>query len=138
MRTRVLLRVLLAVTAVAACGAAAPPGIDALRWKRRVVLLSAPADDDPRLQEQRRILAEWRQGAEERDVTVVQIVGAAVDGVNGTANDLRRRFALPPGQFTAVLLGKDGHVAVRSREPVDGALLTRTIDAMPMRRAGER
>ena len=135
---RILLQVLLAVTVVIAGGAAGPSGIDALRWKRRVILVSAPVADDAKLLDQQRALAEWRQGAEDRDVTVVQIVGAAVEGVGGRAVELRTRYALPPGQFTVVLLGKDGHVAVRSREPVSGDDLARTIDAMPMRRAGQR
>ena len=128
----------LAATMALSCGAATPPGIDALRWKRRVVLVSAPTADDPRLLDQRRALADWGQAAEDRDVTTIQIVGPVVEGVGDRADDLRRRFALPFGRFTVVLIGKDGHVAVRSNEPVGGADLTRVIDAMPMRRAGHR
>ncbi len=135
---RLLLQALFVTAMVASCAAAAPSGIDAIRWKRRVILVSAPASDDPRLLDQRRLLANWRQAAEDRDVTIVQIVGAAVEGLDGKADDLRERFSLPPSQFTVVLIGKDGHVAFRSREPVGGADLTRTIDAMPMRRAGQR
>ena len=58
--------------------------------------------------------------------------------MDDTADALRQRFALPPDRFTVLLIGKDGHVAVRSGEPLQGADLTRIIDAMPMRRAGQR
>ena len=109
------------------------------------VPLAAPRDpavrahvDDLRLLAQLRGLTDWRQGAEDRDVTVVQIVGSAVDAVDEQAKGLRERYALPRNQFSVVLIGKDGHVVVRSGEAVDGADLTRTVDAMPMRRAGQR
>jgi hypothetical protein len=37
-----------------------------------------------------------------------------------------------------VLVGKDGHAALRRSEPIDASTLVATIDAMPMRRAGQR
>ena len=135
---RVLFTALFAAALSASCGAATPRNMDAFRWQRRVILVAAPGADDPRLLAQRRALADWRQGAEDRDVTVVEIVGAAVDGVRDPADALRGRYALPPDRFSVVLVGKDGHVAVRSDEPMEGSVLSRTIDAMPMRRAGQR
>jgi hypothetical protein len=131
-----LVPVLLGV-ACAAHGAAAARGIDAMRWQRRVVVVAAAAADDPRLLAQRRALAGW-QGAADRDVTVVAVVGRVVEGVDDTAAALRGRFALPPDRFSVVLVGKDGHVALRSGEPVGAIELAGAIDAMPMRRAGQR
>ncbi len=135
---RLVVPMLLATTLAAVCDAATPRGMDAFRWQRRVILLSAPVADDARLLEQLRILADWRQAAEDRDVTVVRIVGGAVEGVDDRAEGLRERYSLPRNQFGVVLIGKDGTVAIRSGEPLNGADLTRTIDAMPMRRAGQR
>jgi hypothetical protein len=124
-------------------GHAAPPAIAGqptmadLRWHRRIVLLATDADGAPAFQEQRRILAGW-DGAEERDVSVVEIDGDAVAGAADSARALRRRYDLPRHGFAVLLIGKDGQVALRSASPVTGATLTAAIDAMPMRREGLR
>jgi len=142
-REGVVMRVLVAVLLGLACAVqgvvqgAAAGGIDALRWQRRLVVVAAPAADDPRLLAQRRTLAGW-PGAADRDVTVVAIIGGAVEGADDTAAALRRLLALRADRFGVVLVGKDGHVALRSGEPVGAAALADAIDAMPMRRAGQR
>ncbi|UAJ08798.1 DUF4174 domain-containing protein [Glacieibacterium megasporae] len=112
--------------------------VAALRDQRRVLIVAAPADSDPQLALQRRALAGWQQGAVDRDISVVEVVGTSVTGAADTANALERRYALPSGRFAVVLIGKDGHVAMRSAKPVPAAMLEATIDAMPMRRAGQR
>lgn len=109
-----------------------------LRWQRRVVVVSAPIAGDPALMTQRRALSGWHEGAAERDVTVVEIVGNAVNGVREPGSELRRRYGLDAERFGLVLIGKDGRVAFRSGEPVLAGQLEGRIDAMPMRRAGQR
>jgi hypothetical protein len=113
-----------------------------MHWKRRVLILSAPSASDPALVAQRRMLTGWGQGAADRDLTTVEVVGNDVRGdVRGASDDarhLRSRYRIPAAVFAAVLVGKDGTVAMRSAKPVDAADLQGTIDAMPMRRAGER
>lgn len=130
--------VLFAMAFSVTCMAATPSGIDLLRWKRRVLLVSAPVSDDLSFLEQRRLLLAWRAGAEDRDVTTVQVVGDSVDGSTDRPDTLRRRFGLSPDRFAVVLIGKDGHVALRSERPLNGVDLGQTIDAMPMRRSGQR
>ncbi|MGI4877724.1 MAG: DUF4174 domain-containing protein [Janthinobacterium lividum] len=112
--------------------------IAAMRDQRRVVIVAAPSATDPQLAAQRRALAGWRQGALDRDISVVEVVGNSVSGADDTAGAIERRYALPAGRFAVVLIGKDGHVAMRSATPLSAATLEGTIDAMPMRRAGER
>lgn len=118
--------------------AAAPSSLAAMKWHRRVLVVAAPTPTDPSLAEQRRLLAPWRAGAADRDLTVVEVVGDHVTGTTDTAPALRRRLNLVPGRFAAVLVGKDGHVADRHDRPVAADALEATIDAMPMRRAGQR
>lgn len=118
--------------------AAAPSSVDAMRHHRRVLVVAAPAANDPALAEQRRLLAPWRAGAADRDLSVVELVGEHVTGASDTAVALRRRYGLVPGRFAVLLVGKDGHVADRSDRPVAADHLEKTIDAMPMRRAGQR
>jgi hypothetical protein len=113
------------------------PTMADLQWHRRIVLLATDSEGAPAFQEQRRLLAAWA-GAEERDVSVVELDEGAVTGVSDSARTLRRRYDLPRHGFAVLLIGKDGHVALRSASPVTGAALTAAIDAMPMRRQGLR
>ena len=116
---------------------AASPTIAQMKWERRVLIVSAPAAEDPALAEQRRILAAWKTNAAARDLTVVEIVGDTVLAAGDTAASIRRRYRLP-ATFTAILIGKDGGEKLRSAKPFPAATLEATIDAMPMRKAGQR
>ena len=116
---------------------AASPTLAQMRWERRVLIVAAPSPQDPELAEQRRILNSWTTKRDERDLTVVEIVGDQVRGAGDSAPALRRKFRLP-ATFTAILIGKDGGEKLRSAHPFPAAVLERTIDAMPMRRAGRR
>ncbi len=120
-----------------AAALAAYPTLAQMQWERRVLIVAAPSAQDPTLAAQRRILGTWTAKRDERDLTVVEIVGDQVRGAGDTARTLRRKFRLPTG-FTAILIGKDGGEKLRSAHPFPTALLEQTIDAMPMRRAGRR
>lgn len=108
-----------------------------MKWHRRVLLVAAPGEGDPALAEQRRMIAAWRAEADDRDLSVVEVIGDAVRGAGDAGPVLRRRFALHD-RFTVILIGKDGGEKLRSARPLDAATLGATIDAMPMRRAGQR
>ena len=110
----------------------------AMRGHRRIVLMATPGAGDPQAVEQRRILAGWKKEAAARDISLVELKGAEVTGAADDAAALARRYRLKPDRFEVLLIGKDGHVAVRSRQPVTADRLQATIDAMPMRQAGER
>jgi hypothetical protein len=126
------------ITTLAAALLAASPSVASMQWERRVLIVAASSVDDPRLLEQRRMLAAWRDEAELRDLSVVEVVGDRVAGVSDTAAMLRRAYGLPVSSFAVALLGKDGGVKRRASEPLAAADLARTIDSMPMRRAGGR
>ncbi len=118
--------------------ATAPAGIAALKWEKRVLLVNAADARDPLLDEQRRIIAAWKANADDRDLAVVEILGNEVHGVSDTAAPLRRRYRLPAAGFAVVLIGKDGGAKLRESRPIPAATLQETIDAMPMRRDGQR
>ncbi|KQN29207.1 MULTISPECIES: DUF4174 domain-containing protein [unclassified Sphingomonas] len=120
-----------------AAALAASPTLAQMRWERRVLIVAAPSAHDPMLAAQRRILGSWSAKGDERDLTIVEVVGDQVRGAGDTAPSLRRKFRLP-ATFTAILIGKDGGEKLRSTHPFPTALLEQTIDAMPMRRAGQR
>jgi len=120
-----------------AAALAASPTLAQMRWERRVLILAAPSPQDPALAEQRRILGNWTEKRDERDLTIVEVIGDRVRGAGDTAPSLRRKFRLP-ATFTAILIGKDGGEKLRSAKPFPTAVLEQTIDAMPMRKAGQR
>lgn len=117
---------------------ARPASVASMRWHQRILLLVAPQPDDPSAVSQRRIMAGWQAQAADRDVALIEIAGERVSGASDSAAALLRRYRLSPHGFQVLLVGKDGHVALRSAKPIDAGTLQEAIDAMPMRRAGER
>jgi hypothetical protein len=102
-------------------------------WQKRILLVFAPAETDPKLLEQRRIVAEARGEAEERDLMVIEVTGG-----DARDADLRRRFGGEGAGFKAVLVGKDGGAKLSSERPLVAERWIETIDAMPMRRQEQR
>lgn len=133
-----ILALLLAALTLPMAASAATPTVDAMRDHRRIVLIAAPGKDEPAAARQKTILAHWRKGAEDRDISIVDVAGADVTGAADDADRLRRRYRLDRTRFQVLLIGKDGHVALRSTRPVPANRLQQTIDAMPMRRDGGR
>ena len=109
-----------------------------MRHQRRVLIVAAPSATDPRRVAQEAALASMPKELADRDVTVVELTGDTVRGAADAAAALRERWHLPKAAFGVVLVGKDGHAALRRDEPIDRTTLVATIDAMPMRRAGQR
>lgn len=144
MRAVMISGVVGAIMLVVAPGSAAPapapgaPTINQLRHLRRVLIVSAPNARDAAFRSQMKILAVWKDQGQLRDITVVSIVGDEVAGASDTAVKLRHRLGLPAGVFATALIGKDGHLALKAMKPLASLELERTIDAMPMRRAGGR
>jgi hypothetical protein len=137
-----VLRIYAALSASCVLGVSAHGGdvrttIQSMQWERRVVLLAAADANDPSFKAQHQSLSSWA-GASERDVSLVEIAGDRVSGSTDTALNLRAQYGLPKNHFVVLLIGKDGHVALRSTSPVTAGVLMETIDAMPMRRAGQR
>ena len=93
---------------------------------RVLVVVARPGD--PRVSVQHRLLDADPAALNERQVTIVDMVpqDARAASLQLDADDEEA--------FTVLLIGKDGGVKLRRHEPVTIALLTRTIDAMPMRR----
>jgi len=113
--------------------AAAPDPLKPLQWKARVLVVSAGARDDADLRAQDAILSADRDGQVDRDMKVIRLVGSeAPVGVDASA--LRERLSLPPDRFEIVLVGKDGAIVLRRRQPIPLGEIFDRIDAMPMRR----
>ncbi len=122
---------------LAAAPAIAPvlsPKLEALRWRKRVMVVFAPSPDDPRLREQRREATVLAAGPDDRDLHLVVVAGDRVEGATDAAAELRRRFHMEPAAFRVLLVGKDGGVKLSEAQVVPAPRFAELIDAMPMRR----
>jgi hypothetical protein len=130
---------LIAATLCTGVALAAPsePSMAEMQWHRRVLMISTPAATDAQYRAQQRALSKWT-GGNDRDVSVIRIEGDTVSGSREAAAELRDRYSLPAATFTVALIGKDGHVALRSTTSLTGAQIEGVIDAMPMRKSGQR
>lgn len=130
-RRHIARRLLAAVlcAALAARAEASVPDLEHYRWRSRVLLLFAPGPDDPALARQRAILAKAGAAASERDLVLLEVIGA-----DRQDEALRRRFGAGADRFRAVLVGKDGGAKLSSAEPIPADRLFGVIDSMPMRR----
>ena len=100
------------------------------RDRERVLVVLAPSESDPSFIAQKKLWADAGDGFAERDLVVLRVFGDAAG--------LDRKFGLEPGRFVVVLVGKDGHAASKSTEPVPAPDIFAQIDAMPMRQAEMR
>ena len=105
----------------------------------RPLLIFAPKPDDPQMDIQLRILNEHAAAAQERQIVAIALPyqspsPSALQLSDSDAEAARRHFGVAPGDFAAILLGKDGGAKLRSSKPISMQKLNETIDAMPMRK----
>lgn len=111
-----------------------------LRWKNRVIILSA--DDSETSREQIRLFATDAPGFAERKLVVFMMNGDTLSGPGTrkwavkTARAVRRAYAVPERGFQLKLIGLDGGVKLERSSLLSLADLYAVIDGMPMRRAG--
>jgi hypothetical protein len=131
---RALAGLIAAGTLAGPAGAASPAGLEAYRWRSRLVVVFAPTPADARLAAQRAALATLAGSGDGRDLVLVEVVGQRASPPGVDASALRHRFHVAPGAFRALLIGKDGGVKLDGDAVLGAAKLAATIDAMPMRR----
>ncbi|GGG07837.1 DUF4174 domain-containing protein [Pontibacter amylolyticus] len=109
-----------------------PMKLDDLQWEKRVLLLFAPAPDNADFVEQQNRVRKNTQGIAERQLEVLELVPGGKEA--GMREELLQKFAVAPGVYTLVLLGKDGLEKYRSPKAVPLEEVFKIIDQMPMRR----
>jgi hypothetical protein len=126
-----------------------PVSLAAMRHCYRPLLVFSPTGNDPRLQEQTKILDAAADDMMDRFVMLTPVVRdtkhykAPLDtpyvvlGVKEIAA-IRARFHIPETVFTALLLDEDGSVLLRSDRPIEITPLNRRIDVTPKRRIEEQ
>ena len=99
--------------------------ISTYEWQNRVLVVFANSERDPRFQDQLALINAQIDALRERDVVV------AIDADPAMKSKLRTTFR--PNGFMILLIGKDGHKALRKPFPWDIREISRNIDKMPMR-----
>lgn len=113
--------------------------LDRYRWQHRLLLLFAPQEDTPAYAAAAADIDRRSEEILDRDLVVFHLLEDGMSRVDGRrlsdaeARQLRDRFEIAPGRFTAVLIGKDGGVKLVRRDSVDLQAVFDRIDAMPMR-----
>lgn len=102
--------------------------LDEHRWKNRLLVVSAPAENGA-VEEQRRIYRSAAGGMSERQILLVEALGDSE-----RSKELRARISADGKRFQVFLVGKDGHTALSSDKPFSAEYLFDKVDAMPMRR----
>ena len=122
--------------------AEAPPfALSAYRWEYRVLVLSAPREDDPRMREQQDNVASTARAFADRDMVLVTLLDtpASTAGNRQLTREetalVRAALDIPPDSFAVRLIGKDGTVKLSAKDPVSMSEIYALIDTMPMRRS---
>jgi hypothetical protein len=109
------------------------------RWRFRLVVVNAAAENDPLRSAQRAEVDRDAAGWSERRMRLVEVVGDRVtcDGraINAPAARIRAALLLPPTPGAVLLIGLDGEVKLRQSHAATNEQLFGLIDTMPMRRA---
>jgi len=108
------------------------------RWEKRLILLFAPSPENQAYREQVTVLEGSSGGLLERDLLIAHLfeTGSSQLAEEVLSEDeaaaLRSEYEVD-GEFTFILIGKDGTVKRRSQEVVQVDDLFTQIDRMPMR-----
>jgi len=112
---------------------------DPFEGEKRLFLVFSPSEEDDRFDGQLLCMNDFKEGFVERDLMLYEIFEQGESRVGAEplsqvdAESLRLRFGVGPGEFFAVLVGKDGTEKSRWTEPVPPGELFRLVDSMPMR-----
>jgi hypothetical protein len=109
------------------------------QWKKRVLVVSAPHEDEKNLREQHNEVALAPEAFADHDMVLVTLldngVSTAGDRVLTTAEAAAAREALGirSGSFALRLIGKDGLVKLSNPTATSMTEIYSLIDSMPMR-----
>ena len=109
------------------------------QWQKRVLVVSAPTEDDKNLTDQQNEVALVPEDFMDRDMVLVTLLDDAVSTAGDreltTEETMAARAALGirPGSFALRLIGKDGSVKLSGEKATPMTEVFALIDTMPMR-----
>ena len=110
------------------------------QWKNRLLFLFAPSRDHPLFNKLHQSLFSQKAEVADRDLIIFEILESGPSSMNTeyidpqSAQSLREKFDIPLGEFTVILVGKDGGIKMKRQDQTELEDIFRLIDAMPMRR----
>jgi len=113
--------------------------LDDYLWKHRVLVVSAPSEENENYKVQKEVLSVAKEGLSERDMVLISVFDQGNAYINGrqisdsSAETIKERLVESGNRFTVKLIGKDGTTKLRKNEILSVDELFRTIDRMPMR-----
>jgi hypothetical protein len=130
----------LRLDSVQAYSAEAPFTLLQYQWKKRVLVISAPAEDDESLRRQQKELALTAKEFVSRDMALVTLLDDAISKAGEqelTTREItatRATLGIHPGSFALRLIGKDGSIKLSGETATPMSEIYALIDGMPMRR----
>lgn len=109
------------------------------QWENRVLVVSAPTEDDKQLVDQKNDLALTPEDFMSRDMALVTLLdsSSSTAGSRELTNEevtlARTTLGIRPGSFALRLIGKDGSVKLSSQTATSMTEIYALIDTMPMR-----
>ncbi|MGI9176149.1 MAG: DUF4174 domain-containing protein [Rhodothermales bacterium] len=113
--------------------------LDRYQWKNRLLLVFAPSVKSPPYETQMQLFDPEEAGFKDRDLVLFRVLDQGESSVgeerlsSADAGQLREHFGVAPGDFSVILVGKDGGEKRRDDTPVKTSAIFDEIDAMPMR-----
>jgi len=137
--------IMVALTAVLACSIfggqeALSMDLNQFQWENRLLFIFSPQEGDSFFQALQSEISTQPDEISERDLVVFKIFETGPSYMGTTRIDpqaaaaIRTKFAAPFGQFTCILVGKDGGTKLKRHSRVKLEEVFDLIDAMPMRR----
>ena len=114
-------------------------GLDAYRWKNRLLFIFSPNDSNADYAAFNERLLKSPEEVKDRDLVVFRVFEKGPSRVDTQllnpqdARGMRQSFKITPGQLTVVLVGKDGGVKLVQHHQAHLETIFERIDSMPMR-----
>ena len=131
----------LRLASVGTYAAAADFSLQQYKWKHRILVLSAPGEDDENFRAQLSEIARTPKEFQDRDMILVTLLddGISIAGdtrlTPGDVRATRTALGLSGTSFSVTLIGKDGAAKLSEAAPAPMTEIFALIDSMPMRRS---
>jgi hypothetical protein len=108
--------------------------LDEYQWENRILLVFADSRSSKNYEHQNKELDGHAEGFKERDLKIFHLFTDDEQQVNQKKTQaLYTEYEVAQGEFTVILIGKDGTEKLRTSELLEVKKLFSVIDAMPMR-----
>jgi hypothetical protein len=104
-------------------GQQAQSTLEAYQGRQHLLLIFAPAENDPLYQEQFQLLDGNTEACNARDIVIGRLFADGESNFAGTQSasplplELRQEFGIAEDEFALLLVGKDGEVKLRTDQP---------------------